>query len=774
MAAITPDDFSDGTRSSEDLASLRARLTGRLNEFRGRVRWQVGLEGLARIAGALLGLGLLGLVLDIWLELSIVARMLFLIVIAVVVLMLGWRYLIHPLRVPWTPIDLAAALDRVGRRNAAQAIAPRVATVLQLSAHPDLKWKPSQVLIERAVRHSYSWLDRTNFVEHLNRRHFVYCLAALAGTVLFPTLLAAAFPTTARLWANRWLLGSNTPWPRYTTIRIIGEKENRLIVPRGEAALLRVLVSDERRPTETVWLRQEDADGNSETVVLESYGGGEFRRELPPLDEPVTISVWGGDGRIGPITVDPLDRPRINELKLVYRSPRDSSPHAHDFSGEDSNLALFAQTDAELTLVANVPIDNVEMTTESPGLNTFARVDERTFKTTWKHNAPVRMRVALTASESGLVSHPRPIAVGLKGDQPPTVSLSHTGVGSRVTAVATIPLKVLARDDLGLLSVVLHGDSVAGSTTTTPPATNTQHTAPLPGGSTESEGSPNPATTASPASADTNPSTSSVPDSHAMTAKSDLPAARPPATAAVSLFGPKPTSPETTVEKLHDWQLEPLQLHPGDVVRFFAETTDDCHLGPQTVRSRTVAFRVVAAEELFREILVRQQQLRARLRKATDEAENQRDQLRVAELPQQAGEFLRRHRLIQREVWQVHKALEDSATEMRLNRLGGPETHELMARQIVEPLGRVHDWLLSAQREAMEGLGQSEAEPLETTVRRQEAILAALQGVLANMRQWDSFIDVVNQLNSVIKLEQRIRDNTEQMRKSQFESIFDK
>jgi hypothetical protein len=45
--------------------------------------------------------------------------------------------------------------------------------------------------------------------------------------------------------------------------------------------------------------------------------------------------------------------------------------------------------------------------------------------------------------------------------------------------------------------------------------------------------------------------------------------------------------------------------------------------------------------------------------------------------------------------------------------------------------------------------------------------------VLKSMSQWDSFIDVVNQLTEVINLENLVRNKTEDLKKKQFDSIFD-
>src|SRR5205807_6977249 len=69
----------------------------------------------------------------------------------------------------------------------------------------------------------------------------------------------------------------------------------------------------------------------------------------------------------------------------------------------------------------------------------------------------------------------------------------------------------------------------------------------------------------------------------------------------------------------------PKKLSPGSFLSLTAEATDDCFTGPQTNRSRGVTFRIVSPEELFREILQRQQSERIKFRKQSEEAEKLRD-----------------------------------------------------------------------------------------------------------------------------------------------------
>ncbi|MFO1091784.1 MAG: hypothetical protein U0992_00525 [Planctomycetaceae bacterium] len=183
--------------------------------------------------------------------------------------------------------------------------------------------------------------------------------------------------------------------------------------------------------------------------------------------------------------------------------------------------------------------------------------------------------------------------------------------------------------------------------------------------------------------------------------------------------------------------------------------------------------RVVRPEELFREILARQQQLRARLRKATDQAESLRDHLPTATIPNEAPELLRTHQLIRREVGNVHRELRETVVEMRLNKLGGEEIWRLIEETILSPMQRLYDQELEQQRQALESQTGPQPDPFDPIIERQETIVKALNSILDNMAQWDSFIDVVNQLNSVIQLEKSVREKTDELRRTQTESIFD-
>jgi hypothetical protein len=319
-----------------------------------------------------------------------------------------------------------------------------------------------------------------------------------------------------------------------------------------------------------------------------------------------------------------------------------------------------------------------------------------------------------------------------------------------VTPAATIPLAVTSRDDFGIRRVELHVDTAKpGSTGQTDPDEPA---------ATRDTGAAPPLDVGSPNGV---PPHNGAPDDKA-----------PPAVQLV--YGPADPASETNVE--HELQLELSEraLQPAQSIAVLASAADDCFTGEQIGHSRKLVFQIVKPEELFREILLRQQQLRARLRKATDQAIDLRDRLRIAVIPDDAPDLARTHQLIRREVGRVSRELDDSVLEMRLNKLGGEETWQLITVTVLQPLARVYEQEMEQQRLALESLSGPQPDPFEEVMERQQSIVDTLSRILDNMAQWDSFIDVVNQLDSVIKLEQAIRQKTEELRKTQVESVFDK
>lgn len=815
-----------------DLATLSERISARLAAVRGAMRRHFLVEGLAVLSVAIIAAAALSLLLDWRLELSRPSRFFCIGSFALLACWLAYRHLIRPLTMPLSPLDVAAAIDRSTNGPTKVRLATRVASVLELPAQLEAGEDVSQVLISRAVAASYRDLESVNFQSHLSKKHWWTSLAAIAACVLIPAAFAAGAPNIARLWRDRWLLGSDRPWPHSTVLTVLNVNDGRLVVPRGEPASVQVEVTDRsEKPTEVVWMRLTSPDGSDQTVTLNRFAPGDFRYDLPPQQQPLDVEVWGGDGRAEPFRIEPLDRPKITNLKLTAKHPREKQPETFVFTGEEGNVRLLPRTEAVLEFETNVPIADVRVDAEGASPRKFDRVTDKTFRTEWTHAGQVKMRVSLVAANSALESYPRPITIGDKPDRPPTLSVKHSGVRLRVTPRATIPLMLTARDDFGIRSVellaaveeagkssVLPDDSeeapkpepdqdakpadppaeqpaaegdqqakpaaVDGEVTQNGTGSSLQFTAAFAEEPVAADGKADtpPAadpTTEPPATEPADPAPPSNPESvfeeqpAAESAEKDVVAKVLPKELRTPLYGPTDPALELVIEPKHDVELSNMTVLPGQTLAVTVAAEDDCYIGRQIAQSRKLVFKVVKEEELFKEILLRQQQLRARLRRAYEQMVDLHAKLKAADVAEDGPNLLRAYLLTRREIGAVARELEASVLEMRLNKLGGPESWDLIQVTVLTPLNRLQEQELERQKQALETFTGRDPEPIEGVIERQQAIVDGLKKVLDNMSQWDSFIDIVNQVNSIIKIQEAVRKRTEELKEKQVESIFD-
>ena len=701
-------------------AEMQQTIVGRLDAFGKQVLFRLTLEGVAWTLGACVALATLFLGLDWWLELSPPARRVLLAAGFAIVAWQFWQRIWKPIRDRRSPIDLAAILDRVSGAGADAAIAPRVATLVELPGRHHDPDGTSVAMVQAAVRENYRRLEGIRFSDRLSQRHLRRSVLITAGEILIVIIVMLVMPHSTSLWVKRWFLGSNVPWPRSTTFEVVGLTGNRVIVPRGEPASLQVSVHDKKSPTETVWMRLAPTEGRPRTVSLTRKQEGDFRFEIPPLKAPLQARLRGGDGRFGPFAINPVDRPRVTGIHLSHQHPRDQEVQTAKLEETGGEIALLSGTDVDMLITANVAVRELRVEASGETNLVFSPAGDRSYRTAWTHTTPLRAKVQLVSTEANLVSVPKPIAVELQADRPPRVRLRHSGVRQRVSPVATIPLQSSAKDDFGIASLGLN--------------VRLEH-------QTVARGVGN--------AANTNTISRYVP----------LHDDRTP---------PLQTSVDAS-HKLHASSFEPV---PGDVMFVAAEAVDDAFTGAQSAHSPSLSFPIAPAEELFREILLRLQELRVRLRKAGEDVEEHYHALLKAIFPQDASGMLRNHRMAQRDVWRVYRALDESVEEMKLNQLGGNEALSIISRDVVKPLGQLHDLVMTRQRKALEALGRNEKEPVDELIARQKEVLETIKAILKSMAQWDSFVDVVNQLNTIIKIETQVKEQTESLIEEQVEEIF--
>lgn len=726
-----------------ELRHAQRAVLRRLERLRRMLRMHLLVEGVFWVGMAMVTAAAGSLLVDRLLRLEPATRWGLLVIATAGIGYLAWRRLVQPLLLPLSNLDLAELLDR-----RAPGVGQQIANVLQLPELLESHDSASPSMVRAAVLECAQALDRRDLAGTLNlarrRKMLAACGFALGVVVGFWVV----WPEVAGLWARRWLAGSSVRWPQDTYLSVVGvDDDGTLLVPRGELAVVQINASPQfaqestgrwllagrgqplwvesaTRPQsvapEQVSIDYQLSDGSSRRGNATQFDESQFRYELPPLADPAELNVTGGDDWLGPIRVEPIDRPVVSRLEIKALRPGSSEPEVHQVGQGTAQLLFLPESQLELTLVSDQPLTKAEASDQGEPLDAWQRVDERTYTASWTMQEPLALEFRLVGQRGRLVSKPYFLAVGLLKDRQPRLTIRSSGVGRRVTPVARIPLAVRATDDFSLASLVLDWE-----------LTSIRESQP-----------------------------------HREAKQLEL------ETFAIAANA----EPISQFEYDNELELRGSKLTPGNTLKLRGTATDACALGAQTGHSRWLTFQIVSADELFYDILMRQREQRARFAAALESAKAQAKSLaRIAgheELPGVA----RAQQVINRQVWQVATRLDATLEEMVLNDLANPQARENLQSTIITPMRKLHDDLLTGLRGSIGGLVQAGAIAED---RRTEAVdladrsIEVMEAILAQMARWESFIDVLNQVKHIIEAQKSILQDSENAVEKRIENIFD-
>ncbi|HEV7224946.1 MAG TPA: hypothetical protein VGN42_19740 [Pirellulales bacterium] len=724
----------------ETLRPRREAIRRRLSRVRRRLRARLALSGLTWTWTTLFALAAASLAGDWLLRFSLPLRQLLLGAAVVGLAATVYRRLLKPLAIKFDDLDLAAILDRRCR-----GFGQRVAAVIELPRLLEGDVSASPSMVHAAVLEHAAALDATDLSAAFDRRGPRRMFALLAATGLAAAAFACLAPDAAGLWARRWFKGSFERWPQRNYLAIAGLADrDTLLVPRGESLLVQLdaqpafsgaerawtldgrgetlTIATAERPAgeipEKVGIQYRAAGGGSKQGNFTNFQGGRFRYELPPIAEPVEFHVTGGDDWFGPIQVKPIDRPKIDQLSIAARAPRSDRSETFAHAGADAPLVFLVDTELELQFSSSVPLASAELSSQAGAVPKLERVDDSHYVARWKMQEAQTLEIRLVGRQAQLESKPYYVSIGLLIDRAPRLSLRSSGVGKRVTPQAKIPLHLRAQDDFGLASLGLELEQTVPHENK--PQTSTRRIA------------------------------------------IELPA-------------------EADGRAATDFETQPVvalaeyALAAGTLVKLRAAATDNRAQGSQEAASRWLNFQLATPEELFYEILMRQRAERAKFAAALETAKAQSGPLAGAATAEQIAGAARKHQLAARQVWQVANRLDATLEEMTLNELGGEQARELLKTKVIDAIRQLHSEPMARLRLALDSAGAEEpaAEALVEARQRHEEVVETMQKILEQMSQWENFIDVLNQLKEIVKLQNDVLQSTEQEKKKKTNDLFD-
>lgn len=442
-----------------------------LRSLRLLLRLHLALGGLARVGAATVVVAAATWLLDWWLRMDFGPRGMIGTAALVLIGVATWRHLLQPLSRRLGNAELALTLER-----AFPQFGDRLLTAVEQcgvrSAECGMAETTSSALLEHVAEEAAEIASGVRPSQALDGSRLVRCLGLGVSALLVVAMVAAFFPRELEVWWQRDVLLRNVDWPRATTLEVTGFPNGAARVVRGAPFSIVVSASGRQIP-ETVKLVLDYEHAGRFREVLTRSGNGKFLKRFDSIVEGFSFRAFGGDGATGELRVEVVDPPMLRNVRMRLVYPAYTKQPPREIGPSDGTVEAVVGTRLELRATSTRPLR-------------VAEVQSSKFKV--QSSEPARQGAAASVHVEGgtnvcvqsVVNESGPLRVGLEDveglraeraltlaldaqpDRPPLARLTLSGIGDKITPVATLPLAAEARDDFGVAAL-----SLATSTNTT-------------------------------------------------------------------------------------------------------------------------------------------------------------------------------------------------------------------------------------------------------------------------------------------------------------------
>ena len=99
-----------------------------------------------------------------------------------------------------------------------------------------------------------------------------------------------------------------------------------------------------------------------------------------------------------------------------------------------------------------------------------------------------------------------------------------------------------------------------------------------------------------------------------------------------------------------------------------------------------------------------------------------------------------------------------------------------MQEGVIDPIRALNAGPMNELRgvlQSLAGTGPKPGRAKEAARRLHDEVVTKMKNILEQMSQWESFVDVVNQVAEVIRMQQKVLQDTEKARETRTKEVFD-
>ncbi len=589
----------------------------------------------------------------------------------------------------------------------------------------------SPALVAAMARQANFLAAGIDYLVPLDRRRFArHAMMGLAAGGLLATLALAA-PNTMGLWFGRNVLLSAQPWPRDTYLLVEGGPDFEVV--RGGDLSVRVVADPARSrhvPPAVRFLLRYPSVGAVEQSAPWQAGG--YSLTFTDVTEPFSFRVTGGDGQAGPFQVRLVEPAELSGVAFTVEYPAYTQLPTRRFDGAHGGLSIPPGSSVRVQAVATKPLASAEMWLDDAPLGEvrlapvrLGAMDAAAPGVQGRFQVPLEpagvartLRLGLTDAEGFANPSAGRYRIHVRPDAPPELEVRWLALTRNLTARATVPLEVEARDDYGLASLAVEAVSAEGAEPTALPLSG--------------------------------------------------PAGRELALPATIDLEPLGLAEGTTLRLavLAEDTCPPTQAGPNrrrSGAREFRIVSEAELLAELLKQQKELRLRM-------EQTLAAQAQARDALRGADDA----RAAGQAAETQRLVRESLRAQQNARAFSSSIVAAYRDILTILAHNRAGTPEQRTRLQTRVLEPLAQLEAEAMAQTLSALHGLGESPGESdLAPLVARQQDHTARLEAILAEMARVESIQELAQSLKLVLDSARQIQARIDQRLQSQTLELFD-
>ena len=731
---------------------FESRIVPRLRAMVHRIRLYVFADGLADTSAVLLLCFCAQISIDYLFHLRVDLRATLLLTVMAVIGFAVWKRLIQPLMADLDVADAAMIVERkfpqlesrlisalqfsaLSTQHSAlspatgeasgfrlqatgtspEARSPKPGAFRPAAAGSDLSPELVDRLIEEASRMARELpMDAVLNHQRVRRQSAVVCgvLAVLVGFTLFA-------PEAMGTWFERNILLGDTAWKQNTYLVVLNDEDQDGVIyaPRGDDLVVRVQ-SRGRRPRQ-VEMDLHFESGQSESHSLTAVGRDEFRFTIPRLNEALTLRVRGGDARNDAVQVRVVDRPGLADVAVTVSPPAYTREPPRELQAGRSLIEILYGSEVEIRFRSSKLLRQAVLLRDLAEERELAG-EEDAYVARFTPDRNATYSFALTDVDGLTNTRPRQFLVRMVPDAPPTASLTILGVGDLITPLAELRLELSFKDRYGLQAAELLHEIKAEEVN-----------------------------------------------------KGSIP---------IEDVSPGSTQVTTTMQLA----VSTLGVLEGQQLVLQARAQDQNGVtGPGVGESARYTLRVVSAEALLAELSRREQEYRQEFERLIDIQEKLRqDTLSAAAIFGRDGAsrpgainfatLERRQRQIARQVGHVGEQFRRIHQELVINQLNSAQVEKRLVDDIVTPLDSLASRAITDLAELVDHIsGDPSSTAFREIDRRQDQVVVEMRRIAANMTKWEGFHETITLLQTIIRMQKQLQEETDETLNRQLDDIFE-